>query len=119
MSRLERVANWLRTHPVLTVFLCLAAVPILLTAFSFRQPIPLPDVILSELEVLFRLLVYAPVSAIRSLVFEPLGLDVLFVVPGLGQATVFLVLLGFYYCLSLGVVRIGSRLYARLKASHG
>lgn len=105
MSRLERLLARLRTRPVATVFLLLVAVPAVLTAFSFRQPLPLPDAALSELEVLFRLLVYGPVSGIEALLFEPLGLDVLFAIPGLQQTLVFLVVLSFYYGLSVALVR--------------
>ena len=112
MSRRERAADWLRTRPVTTVFLLLTAVPATLAVFSFRQPIPLPETVLSELEVLFRLLVYAPVSAVRSLVFDPLGLEVLFAIPGLEQTLIFLTLLGFYYGLSVAFVR-GIRLLRR------
>lgn len=109
MNRLERVSEWLRAHPASAVFLLLVAVPVTLAVFSFRQPIPLPDTVLSELEVLFRLLVYVPVSGIRSILFDPLGLDVLFAIPGLEQTLVFLVLLAFYYGLSVAIVR-GTRL---------
>lgn len=112
MSRLdrERIAAYARSHPVRSVFVLLVSVPATLAAFSFRQPVPLPDAILSELELLFRLFVYAPVDAVRSVLFEPLGLDVLFAIPGLQQTTVVLTLLGFYYLVSLVVVRLGYRL---------
>ena len=112
MRRLDRVRERLRAHPVTAVFLLLIAVPATLAVFSFRQPIPLPDTVLPELEVLFRLLVYAPVSVVRSLVFDPLGLDVLFAIPGLEQTLIFLTLLAFYYALSVAVVR-GIRLVRR------
>ncbi|MFC4544116.1 hypothetical protein ACFO5R_19505 [Halosolutus amylolyticus] len=108
MSRLERVTAWLRARPVLTVFLSLAAVPTCLAALSFRQPIGLPNTVLSGLELLFSLLVYAPVAGIRSWLLEPIGLDALFAVPGLQQTLVFVLLLGFYYVLSLSIVRIGT-----------
>lgn len=112
MSRLDRVRDWLGTHPVATVFLVLAAVPTTLAVFSFRQPIPLPNAILAELEVLFWLLVYAPVSGIRSYLFEPFGLEMLFSIPGLEQTLIVVTLLGFYYCLSHALVR-GVRLVHR------
>ncbi|WP_436347453.1 hypothetical protein [Natronorubrum sp. FCH18a] len=112
MSHRERIRDWLRTHPVATVFLALAAVPTTLAVFSFRQPIPLPDAILSELEMLFWLLVYAPVSGLRSFLFEPFGLDVLFSIPGLEQTLIVVTLLGFYYGLSHALVR-GVRLIHR------
>lgn len=102
----------LRDRPVLAVFLSLSAVPILLAVFSFRQPIPLPPAVLSGFEVLFRLLVYAPVSIVRSLLFEPLGLAVIFDVAGLEQATIVLVLVCVYYLVSLAAVR-GARLLRR------
>ena len=105
MRRLERLRERVRAHPVTAVFLLLTAVPGTLAVFSFRQPIPLPDTALSELEVLFRLLVYAPVSAVRSLLFAPLGLDVLFAIPGVEQSLIFLTLMAFYYGLSVAVVR--------------
>ncbi|WP_265110257.1 hypothetical protein [Halosolutus halophilus] len=108
MSRLERVTAWLRARPVITVFLLLAAVPTGLAALSFRQPIGIPPAVLSGLELLFWLLVYAPVAGIKSWLLEPIGLDALFAVPGLQQAIVFALLLGFYYALSLTLVRIGA-----------
>lgn len=113
MSRLERTSAWLRARPVVVVFVLFTAVPVTLAAFSFRQLIPLPVGVLSELEVLFRLFVYAPVSAIRSMLFEPLGLDVLFSIPGLEQTLVFLTLLGFYYSLSVAIVRVARSLRRR------
>ncbi|WP_440769863.1 hypothetical protein [Natronorubrum sp. DTA28] len=112
MSRRERLRDWSSTHPVATIFLVLAAVPTALAVFSFRQPIPIPDAILSELEILFWLLVYAPVSGIRSVLFEPFGLEVLFSIPGLEQTLIVVTLLGFYYCLSYVLVR-GVRLVHR------
>lgn len=116
MSRLERVRDWSRTHPSRVVFLLLAAVPTTLAVFSFRQPIPLPDAILSELEILFWLLVYAPVSGSRSYLFEPFGLEVLFSIPGLEQTLIVVTLLGFYYCLSHALVRGVRWLYRRYDA---
>lgn len=117
MSRLDRVTARLRARPVVTVFLLLAAVPTGLAALSFRQPIGLPGAVLSALEVPFWLLVYAPVAGIRSWLLEPIGLDSLFAVPGLQQAIVFVLLLGFYYVLSLTLVRIGTvvRAYYRTR----
>ncbi|SIR95687.1 hypothetical protein [Natronorubrum thiooxidans] len=108
MSRLESARTWLRDHPVGVVFLLLVAVPATLAVFSFRQPFPIPGAVLSALEVLFRLFVYAPVAAVRAVLFDPLGLDVLFSIAGLNQTVVLLILLGFYYGLSVVIVR-GSR----------
>lgn len=118
MSRFERIVSQLRARPVLSVFLLLAAVPTALAVLSFRQPIGLPDAILSELELLFWLLVYAPVDGIRSWLLYPVGLDVLFIIPGLEQTTVFGILLGFYYVLSVALVRIGSELRTQYRAKN-
>ncbi|WP_306056422.1 hypothetical protein [Natronococcus wangiae] len=115
MNRLERISNGFRRRPVLTLFALFGSLPIGLAAFSFRQPIAVPSPLLGFLEVLFRLLVYAPVAAVKSFLFEPLGLDVLFAIPGFEQAMVFTVLVGFYYGLSLGIVRVGSRVRARVE----
>lgn len=116
MSRPDRVAERLTARPARSLFVLLVAVPATLAVFSFRQPAALPDSVLSELELLFRLFVYAPVALFRSFVFEPLGLDIVFSVPGLEQAAVVLTLLGFYYAVSFAVVRGGRRLLRRLES---
>lgn len=116
MRRLDVVRRRARDRPVLAVFVALASVPAALAVLSFRQPVPLPDAVLSELEFLFRLFVYGPVAAARRVLFEPLGLDGVFAVPGLQQATIVLVLLGFYYLASAFLVRAGRRLFDRLDA---
>ncbi|ELY44283.1 hypothetical protein [Natronorubrum sulfidifaciens] len=108
MSRLESTRHWLSAHPVGAVFLALVAVPATIAVLSFKQVIPLPATVFSALEVVFRLFVYAPVAAVRAVLFEPLGLGVLFSIPGLNQTVVFLTLLGFYYALSVAIVH-GSR----------
>lgn len=114
---LERVTDYARDHPVRSVFVLLAALPTVLAVFSFRQPLALPDAVLSELELLFRLLVYVPVGISRSLLFDPLGLSVLFTIPGLQQTTIVLTLLGFYYLVSHALVRVGTLLVERMPAT--
>lgn len=108
MNRLESARHWLSAHPVGAVFLVLVAIPAMIAVFSFKEVIPLPAAVFSALEVVFRLFVYAPVSAVRAVLFDPLGLDVLFSIPGVNQTVVFLTLLGFYYALSVAIVH-GSR----------
>ena len=116
---LERVADYARARPVRSVFALLAAPPLVLAVFSFRQPLALPDAILSEFELLFRLLVYVPVAISRSLLLDPLGLSVLFTVPGLQQTTIVLTLLGFYYLVSHVLVRVGTLLAGRVPKAAG
>ena len=117
MNGLERVRERLRVRPVTAVFLLLVAVPAALAVLSFRQPIPIPESVLSELEVLFRLLVYTPVDVVRSVLFDPLGLGVLFSIPGVEQAIIFLTLVGFYYGVSVAAVRGVRLLRRRLEAA--
>ncbi|MDJ1430883.1 hypothetical protein [Halostagnicola sp. A-GB9-2] len=105
MSRLERLSDRIRDRPVISVFVLFVSVPTVLAVLSFRQPFGLPTTVLDELEFLFRLFVYVPVTAIRAIVFEPLRLSVLFSIPILEQVAVFAALLGFYYLLSLVLVR--------------
>ncbi|SFB70723.1 hypothetical protein SAMN05444422_101358 [Halobiforma haloterrestris] len=107
MERLEPIAEGIRSRPVLAVFGVLAALPTVLAVVSFRQPVALPYGILPAFEFLFRLLVYAPVAFLRTVLLEPIGLGVLFAVPGLEQAAVVATLLGFYYVVSHLLVRLG------------
>ncbi len=117
MNRLERVSDRIRDRPVISVFVLFVSVPTVLAILSFRQPFGLPTTILNELEFLFRLFVYVPVTAIRAVVFEPLRLSVLFSIPILEQIAVFAALLGFYYLLSLLFVRGVRTLSERFKTA--
>lgn len=105
VSRAERLFGRVRNRPVLAVFVALVAVPLALAGLSFRQPVPVPQPVLEFHGAVFRPLVYGPVSIVRTLLFDPLGLDVLLSVPGVQQAVVIATLLAFYYAMSYALVR--------------
>lgn len=109
VSRVESTRAWLCARPVTAVFVSLATVPVVLALLSFRQLISLPDPLLSELEPVFWLVTYAPVSASRTVLFEPLGFGWLFSAPVLEQIAVVLTLGGFYYLVSYLLVRVGKQ----------
>ncbi|WP_152422194.1 hypothetical protein [Natrialba asiatica] len=119
MSRLEPLLERAADRPVTTVFVLLITGPLIVAGLSFRQPIALPDALLTELEWVFWLLVYMPVSAIRRLLFDPLGLERLFGVPVLGQGLIVLTLGGLYYLVSYFLVYAGSALLGTAETDAG
>lgn len=119
VTRLESLLERAADRPVTSVFVLLITGPLVLAGLSFRQPIALPDALLTELEWVFWLLVYMPVSATRRLLFDPIGLERLFAVPVLGQGLIVLTLGGLYYLVSYLLVYAGSVLLGTAETDSG
>lgn len=97
------------------LFVVFSLGPLVLAANSFRPFVALSASMHSLFETGFRLTVYYPVTALRTLVVEPLGLGLLYSVPVLQHAVILATLLAFYYGLSVLVVTCGALVSAWLR----
>lgn len=102
-SRLWRAAGSRRTAALCGA---LAVGPIALLINSFRPFVPVTGPLQDAFEVGFRYTVYYPIAAMRTLVFDPLGLEILFSLPVVRHGVILTLLLAVYYAVSVACVAI-------------